>query len=172
MMGNFSTTYCGISKQTVEVYDFAIIPINNDTMTLFFLAFDNADEIINLDLKVGGTNNKNEVIKYVPEASNQGIIFQANRSFLGGNKQTNKVIVPVKLTVGGIGFNLCGFTIHSGEEGKSGHYIAYAQRNDTGWFKFDDGQPSQKIENIQHVLESAEIQKNIMLIFYNRMERT
>jgi len=168
MTGNFSTTYCGISKQTFRVYDSDIIPINNDTMTLFFLAFDNADEIINLDLKVGGTNDGNEVIKYVPEASNQGIIFQANRSFLGGNKQTNKVIVPVELTVGGIGFNLCGFTIHSGEEGKSGHYIAYAQRNDTGWFKFDDGQPSQKIENIKHVLESAEIQKNIMLVFYNK----
>ena len=170
MTGNFSNTFCGISKTTKGKYDGDnTYPISNDNITLFFLTFDNTIEEINISSVVKKTETEQLVIEYVPEKSNQGIIFQANRSFLDGNKQTNKVTVPVELTVGGMGFNLCGFTIHSGEEGKSGHYIAYAQRNNTDWFKFDDGKPSEKIENIEHVLESEKIQENIVLVFYNRI---
>jgi len=133
-----------------------------------------------LGSRIPDHNNHKKTTQYMATNRTTGMYILPKRSFttLTGEhgKHTTNIEFPLELQLpvdsqrdNIATFHLCGFIVHCGGMALNGHYVAYVKK-EKGWFLFDDDKLPQSFGNdINAVIVDDTIQRNVALIFYNRV---
>lgn len=125
-------------------------------------------------------NNHKKTTQYMATNRTTGMYILPKRSFRTSTgehgKHTTNIEFPLELQLpldsqrdNIATFHLCGFIVHCGGMALNGHYVAYVKK-EKGWFLFDDDKLPQSFGNdINAVIVNDTIQRNVALIFYNRV---
>jgi hypothetical protein len=110
-----------------------------------------------------GKSNHKRTFSYLPTVNTKGIAVYINRNIFE-KKCTTALEISDRITFqDGAKFKLMAFLCHKGGSNTSGHYIAYARRNDK-WYEFNDNMVTEK-ENIN----LRNFSGDVTMVFYNRL---
>ena len=109
-----------------------------------------------------GEENHKKSISYLPTVNTKGVAIYINRNE-SGMKKTTPLEISDRITFQNeMEFKLVAFLCHEGHSNRSGHYIAYAQRDDR-WYEFNDN----KVTEMPNINLGDFFQK-VTMLFYNR----